>query len=167
MDVRVELMDALKDVGDHLIQRALVAAKVPEELPAVPRIGSSRTVHARDRVAARMFGAALSPRTNIRRRSGEETNRRTVPPQRMRSRRGSAHRRFERELVLIAPVGRLLGLRDERRSALVIAPLGGVEWQVTDRWNVSFTPRAQVMLGGVRAVAVLLPFSVGYSWYRW
>lgn len=60
-----------------------------------------------------------------------------------------------------------LGLRDNRRGALVIAPLAGIEWQVTDHWSMSFAPRAQVMLGGVGRVAVLLPVGVGYSWYGW
>jgi hypothetical protein len=60
-----------------------------------------------------------------------------------------------------------LGLPDESQGAVVIAPLAGIEWQFTDHWSVSFTPRAQLMLGGVGTVAVVLPFSAGYSWYRW
>jgi hypothetical protein len=60
-----------------------------------------------------------------------------------------------------------LGLPDESQGSLVIAPLAGVEWQVTDHWSVSFMPRAQVLLGGIGAVAIVLPFGVGYSWYRW
>jgi opacity protein-like surface antigen len=58
-----------------------------------------------------------------------------------------------------------LGLTDRTRGALVVAPLAGVEWQVTDRWSVSCTPKVQVMLGDVGRVAVVLPLTVGYSWY--
>lgn len=58
-----------------------------------------------------------------------------------------------------------LGLADQTRTAFVFSPLAGVEWQFADRWSVSFTPRVQVMLGGVGSVAIVLPVSVGYSWY--
>ena len=60
-----------------------------------------------------------------------------------------------------------LGLADRSRSALVIAPLAGVEWQVTDRWSVSVAARVQVMVGEVGRVAVVVPLGVGYSWYGW
>ena len=60
-----------------------------------------------------------------------------------------------------------LGLPDESQGAFVIAPLAGVEWQVTDRWSVSFTPRAVLSFGGVGRLAVHLPIAVGFSWYRW
>jgi hypothetical protein len=58
-----------------------------------------------------------------------------------------------------------LGLANRSKGAMVIAPLAGVEWQFTDRWSVSFTPRVQVMIGGVGRVAVVLPVSLGWSWY--
>ena len=58
-----------------------------------------------------------------------------------------------------------LGLADRSRGALVLSPLAGIEWQFADRWSVAVTPRVQVMLGGVGSVAVVLPVSVGYSWY--
>jgi hypothetical protein len=60
-----------------------------------------------------------------------------------------------------------LGLTDRTRGALVLAPLAGVEWQVSDRWSVSCTSKVQVMLGDVGRVAVVLPLTVGYSWYGW
>jgi hypothetical protein len=58
-----------------------------------------------------------------------------------------------------------LGLADRSRGALIISPLAGVEWQFVDHWSVAVTPRVQVMLGGVGRVAVVVPVSVGYSWY--
>ena len=58
-----------------------------------------------------------------------------------------------------------LGLADRTRASFVLSPLAGVEWQLADHWNVAVTPRVQVMLGGVGRVAVVLPLSVGYSWY--
>jgi len=58
-----------------------------------------------------------------------------------------------------------LGLADRSRGAFVLSPLAGVEWQFADHWSVAIAPRVQVMLGGVGQVAVVLPVSVGYSWY--
>jgi hypothetical protein len=53
----------------------------------------------------------------------------------------------------------------QNEGAFVLSPLAGIEWQFADRWSVAFTPRLQVMLGGVSRVAVVLPVSLGYSWY--
>lgn len=58
-----------------------------------------------------------------------------------------------------------LGLADRSRGAFVLSPLAGVEWQFADHRSVAIAPRVQVMLGGVGQVAVVLPVSVGYSWY--
>jgi hypothetical protein len=53
----------------------------------------------------------------------------------------------------------------QNEGAFVLSPLAGIEWQFADHWSVAFTPRLQVMLGGVSRVAVVLPVSIGYSWY--
>lgn len=58
-----------------------------------------------------------------------------------------------------------LGIPDQTRTALVLSPLAGFEWQLADHWSVAFTPRVQVMVGGAGRVGVVLPVSVGYSWY--
>jgi hypothetical protein len=58
-----------------------------------------------------------------------------------------------------------LGLADRSRDALILAPLAGVEWQVSDHWSVTVVPRLQVMLGGAGRVAVMVPLSVVWSWY--
>ncbi len=60
-----------------------------------------------------------------------------------------------------------LALADRTGGAFVISPLAGVEWQFKDHWSLAFTPRVQVMVGGVGKVGVVLPVSVGYSWYVW
>lgn len=60
-----------------------------------------------------------------------------------------------------------LGLASRDQGALILAPLVGVEWQVTDRWSVGFAPRLQVLIGSAGGVAVSLPLSVGYSWFGW
>lgn len=59
-----------------------------------------------------------------------------------------------------------LGLQDETADALVIAPLAGIEWQIADRWTIAATPRLEFVLGGANHVALMLPVSVGYSWYH-
>ncbi len=63
------------------------------------------------------------------------------------------------------PTSFSLGLADRSKGALVLSPLAGVEWQFADRWSVAFTPRVQVLMGGVGRVGIVLPVSVGYSWY--
>jgi hypothetical protein len=60
-----------------------------------------------------------------------------------------------------------LGLADRSQGAFVLSPLAGVEWQFADHWSVAIAPRVQVMLDGVGRVGVVLPVSVGYSWYGW
>lgn len=58
-----------------------------------------------------------------------------------------------------------LALQDETADALVLAPLAGIEWQITDRWTIAATPRLELMLGSTNRVALMLPVTVGYSWY--
>ena len=58
-----------------------------------------------------------------------------------------------------------LGLQDRSRGALVVSPLAGVEWQVTDHWSAAFTSRIQALVGGTGRAGVVLALGVGYSWY--
>src|SRR5512138_172473 len=58
-----------------------------------------------------------------------------------------------------------LGLPDRTEDALVIAPVAGVEWQFADHWSLSVMPRLQLLIGGANRVGLLVPVSVGYSWY--
>lgn len=58
-----------------------------------------------------------------------------------------------------------LGLPDRSSNSLVLSPLAGVEWQFADHWSVAVAPRVQVTVGGVSHVGVVVPVSLGYSWY--
>jgi hypothetical protein len=58
-----------------------------------------------------------------------------------------------------------LSLPNRSEGAFVVSPLAGIEWQFADHWSAAFTPRLQVMFGGVSRVAVVLPLSIAYSWY--
>jgi len=58
-----------------------------------------------------------------------------------------------------------LGLGDRTTDLLVVAPVAGVEWQFADHWSVSVMPRLQVLVGGSSRVGLLVPVTVGYSWY--
>jgi hypothetical protein len=83
---------------------------------------------------------------------------------------GWSHQRYwGRDLVDVSDPANVhsygLGLRERQTDALVVAPLAGLEWQVTDHWTVAATPRLQLMVGGVNRGALMLPVSVGYSWY--
>lgn len=83
---------------------------------------------------------------------------------------GWSHQRYwERDLVDVSDPSNAhtfgLGLRDETSDALVLAPLAGIEWQITDHWTICATPRLELMVGGASRVALMLPVTVGYSWY--
>jgi hypothetical protein len=58
-----------------------------------------------------------------------------------------------------------LGLRDRATDSLVLAPVAGVEWQFTDHWTVSVMPRLQFVVGGVNRLGLLVPVTIGYTWY--
>lgn len=83
---------------------------------------------------------------------------------------GWSHQRYwGRDLVDVSDPSNAhsfgLGLPDETTDALVIAPLAGIEWQLTDRWTIAATPRLELMLGGANRAALMVPISLGYSWY--
>jgi hypothetical protein len=58
-----------------------------------------------------------------------------------------------------------LGLRDQTSNSLILAPVAGVEWQFADHWSVSVMPRVQFLVGGTSRVGLLVPVTVGYSWF--
>lgn len=58
-----------------------------------------------------------------------------------------------------------LGLPDQTTDSLVVAPVAGVEWQFADHWSVSVMPRVQFLVGGASRVGLLVPVTVGYSWF--
>lgn len=58
-----------------------------------------------------------------------------------------------------------LGLQGRTSDALVLAPVAGIEWQFADHWYVSVMPRVQLLVGGTSRVGLLVPVTVGYSWF--
>ena len=50
-------------------------------------------------------------------------------------------------------------------DALVLSVVAGLEWQVSDRLNVSVLPSLQFLVGGEGRVAIVVPVTLGYSWY--
>ena len=50
-------------------------------------------------------------------------------------------------------------------DALVLSAVAGVEWQLSDRLNLSVLPSIQFLVGGEGRVAVVVPVTLGYSWY--
>jgi hypothetical protein len=58
-----------------------------------------------------------------------------------------------------------LGLQDRTIDSLILAPVVGVEWQFADHWSVSLLPRVQFFLGGANRLGLLVPLTVGYSWF--
>ena len=58
-----------------------------------------------------------------------------------------------------------LGLQQRIVNALVLTPVAGVEWQLTDHWSVSVLPRVEFMVGGSSRIGLVVPVGVGYSWY--
>lgn len=83
---------------------------------------------------------------------------------------GWAHESYtRRDLIDVSAPGNEhslgLGLRDRVTDSLMLAPVTGVEWQFTDHWTVSVMPRLQFAVGGVNRLGLLVPVTVGYSWY--
>ena len=58
-----------------------------------------------------------------------------------------------------------LGLQPKIVNALVLAPVAGVEWQFADHWSVSVLPRLEFLVGGGSRLGLIVPVSVGHSWY--
>ena len=59
------------------------------------------------------------------------------------------------------------GLRIDSATSdrLFVAPFAGVEWVATDHFSVSIVPRLEMPIGGSSAPALVVPFTVGWSWY--
>jgi hypothetical protein len=83
---------------------------------------------------------------------------------------GWAHENYtRRDLIDVSLPGNEhsfgLGLQDRSSDALVLAPVAGIEWQVADHWSVSVMPRVQLLVGGTSWAGLIVPVTVGYSWY--
>jgi hypothetical protein len=83
---------------------------------------------------------------------------------------GWLHRSFTRmDLIDVsrpgAPrsFGLALGSRDF--DDMVVSPMVGVEWLISDRISLAVTPRADIVLGSPSTVWVSVPLIMSYSWY--
>jgi len=48
---------------------------------------------------------------------------------------------------------------------LSLAPFVGLEWLATDRLSFSIVPRVELLVGSPSAVSVIVPFTMGWSFY--
>jgi hypothetical protein len=74
-----------------------------------------------------------------------------------------------RDLLDVSDAGNIhsfgLALQDRATDSLVLAPVAGLEWQFSDHWSILAAPRIDIVLGGVERIALLLPITLGCSWY--
>ncbi|WP_242392160.1 hypothetical protein [Anaeromyxobacter oryzisoli] len=58
-----------------------------------------------------------------------------------------------------------LGLADVTTTELLLAPLVGVEWAVSDHVTLGLSSRLQIHLAERSSVEFIVPMTVSYSWY--
>ena len=58
-----------------------------------------------------------------------------------------------------------LALADVSTTALLVAPLAGVEWAVSDHVSLGIAPRLQLYVGSQSGLRFLVPVMFSYSWY--
>ena len=63
-----------------------------------------------------------------------------------------------------APRGFGLALADVTTTALLVAPVAGLEWALSDHMTLGVSPRIQVLIAD-RSVEFLVPVTVSYGWY--
>jgi hypothetical protein len=63
------------------------------------------------------------------------------------------------------PVSYGLRLDPVQVNRIFVAPFAGIEWVATDHLSVSLVPRLELPLGSSSAPALVLPFTIGWSWY--
>jgi len=83
---------------------------------------------------------------------------------------GWAHTYYEQpDLVDVSdpatPVSYGLKLSNVGLDRLLVAPTVGVEWQASDHFSVSLMPRLQALFGSQAGYSVVLPLTIGWSWY--
>jgi hypothetical protein len=83
---------------------------------------------------------------------------------------GWLHRSFTRmDLVDVsrpgAPRSLGLGLGSRDFDDVVVSPMVGIEWLVSDRVSLAVTPRAEIVLESPGALWVSVPLVMSYSWY--
>jgi hypothetical protein len=83
---------------------------------------------------------------------------------------GWLHRSYTRmDLIDVsqpgAPRSFGLGLGSYQFDNLVVSPMVGIEWLVSDHFSLAVTPRVEVVVGSPGAVWLSVPLTVSYSWY--
>ena len=58
-----------------------------------------------------------------------------------------------------------IGARTRTLDGIVVAPMAGIEWAVTDRLSFAITPRIEFLLGEPSMTAFTIPITASYSWY--
>jgi hypothetical protein len=64
-----------------------------------------------------------------------------------------------------APRGFGLALADVTTTGLLVAPVAGLEWALSDHITLGVSPRVQVLIAD-RSIEFLVPVTVSYGWYR-
>jgi len=77
---------------------------------------------------------------------------------------GWAHREFS-GLKVNGVAGARSGEARQGRDSMVVSAAGGVEWQAGDHLTIGVSPRLGLLLEGVATLVVLLPVTIGFSWY--
>jgi hypothetical protein len=78
--------------------------------------------------------------------------------------------RFEKQDLLDRsdpqnPVSFGLRIESSHSDRLFVAPFAGVEWLASDHFSVSVLPRLELPIGGSSSPALVIPFTIGWSWY--
>ena len=60
-----------------------------------------------------------------------------------------------------------IGARTTTLDGIVVAPMAGIEWAVTDHLSFAITPRIEFLLGEPKMTAFTVPLTASYSWYGW
>jgi hypothetical protein len=60
-----------------------------------------------------------------------------------------------------------LALGDRTVDGIVVAPVAGLEWMVTDHLSFAITPRIDFLLGEPTMTAFSVPITASWSWYGW
>jgi hypothetical protein len=80
---------------------------------------------------------------------------------------GWTHTAFANRDLLSSSDGTSLGLNpgDRTSDQLSVAPFLGLEWLATDHLSFAIVPRLEVLVGTPSTVSVVVPFTIGWSWY--
>jgi len=58
-----------------------------------------------------------------------------------------------------------LTLGDGASNQLLVAPFAGIEWLASDHFRISVMPHLEFLVGGGSTVGLVVPLTLGWSWY--